>query len=252
MAEWKASLESRIGELTERKARLEKLCREAQDKYNYYLGNGPAEPDTTDIDKRMDALRTDLAVAKEAASTDNSERISALQGEINELNAQLAKREIMENAKQTIDTYRADNVKLMNSEAELIRQKAQLDEFSIKEIELAAEVINSSFNGVKFNFLAELGGSSEQGVRKTCVATYQGIEYDKLSGGQQIICDYLVSKSLRVINGWHYPQWTDEVCRVSNTIDRLREVFDFDLNEWQNIVLLTDDYAKLPVTYIKA
>ena len=252
MAEWKASLESRIGELTERKARLEKLCREAQDKYNYYLGNVPAEPDTTDIDKRMDALRTDLAVAKEAASTDNSERISALQGEINELNAQLAKREIMENAKQTIDTYRADNVKLMNSEAELIRQKAQLDEFSIKEIELAAEVINSSFNGVKFNFLAELGGSSEQGVRKTCVATYQGIEYDKLSGGQQIICDYLVSKSLRVINGWHYPQWTDEVCRVSNTIDRLQEVFDFDLNEWQNIVLLTDDYAKLPVTYIKA
>ena len=73
----------------------------------------------------------------------------------------------------------------------------------------------------------------------------------KLSGGQQIICDYLVSKSLREINGWKYPQWTDEVCRVSNSIDRLQEVFDFDINEWQNIVLLTDDYAKLSVEYLK-
>lgn len=256
MAEWKASLESRIGELNDRRAKLETLRKEAQDKYNYLLEHAPRDPDLyarrDEIDKQMSELETEAKAVREAENINNSERISALQGEINELNAQLAKKEIMENAKQTIDTYRADNVKLMNSEAELIRQKAQLDEFSIKEIELAAEVINSSFNGVKFNFLAELGGSSEQGVRKTCVATYQGIEYDKLSGGQQIICDYLVSKSLRVINGWHYPQWTDEVCRVSNTIDRLREVFDFDLNEWQNIVLLTDDYAKLPVTYIKA
>lgn len=255
MADWKASLESRIGELNDHKAKLENLRKEAQDKYNYLLGHAPRDPELYnrryEIDKEMGALETEAKAVREAASVDNSERKAALQNEINELNAQLAKRNILESAKQTIDNYRADNIKLMNTEAELIRQKAQLDEFSIKEIELAAEVINSSFHGIKFNFLAELGGASEQGVRKTCVATYQGIEYDKLSGGQQIICDYLVSKSLREINGWKYPQWTDEVCRVSNSIDRLQEVFDFDINEWQNIVLLTDDYAKLSVEYLK-
>lgn len=251
MAELKATLEIRIGELESRKVQLEKLLKEAEAKRDYLIDHAPAHADTAEIDKAIADLSEELANAKPTAAADTAERKAALQKEINSLNLELAKRDRIAELNREIETRRADNVKLMNAEAELIRQKAQLDEFSLKEIELAEGIINSHFGGVKFNFLAELGGASEQGVRKTCVATYQGIEYDKLSGGQQIICDYLVSKSLREINGWKYPQWTDEVCRVSNSIDRLQEVFDFDINEWQNIVLLTDDYAKLPVEYLK-
>ena len=251
MAETKTMFESRIGELESRKAHLEELLKQTEEKRDALIDHAPAHADTAEIDKAIADLSEELANAKPTAAADTAERKAALQKEINSLNLELAKRDRITELNREIETRRADNVKLMNAEAELIRQKAQLDEFSLKEIELAEGIINSHFGGVKFNFLAELGGASEQGVRKTCVATYQGIEYDKLSGGQQIICDYLVSKSLREINGWKYPQWTDEVCRVSNTIDRLQEVFDFDLNEWQNIVLLTDDYAKLSVEYLK-
>jgi DNA repair exonuclease SbcCD ATPase subunit len=251
MAETKTMFESRIGELESRKAHLEELLKQTEEKRDNLIDHAPKQADTAEIDKAIADLSAELANAKPTAAADTAERKAALQKEINSLNLELAKRDRIAELNREIETRRADNVKLMNAEAELIRQKAQLDEFSLKEIELAEGIINSHFGGVKFNFLAELGGASEQGVRKTCVATYQGIEYDKLSGGQQIICDYLVSKSLREINGWKYPQWTDEVCRVSNTIDRLQEVFDFDLNEWQNIVLLTDDYAKLSVEYLK-
>lgn len=251
MAETKTMFENCIGELESRKAQLEGLLKQMEAKRDNLIDHAPAHADTAEIDKAIADLSAELENAKPTAAADTAERKAALQNEINSLNLELAKRDRITELNREIETRRADNVKLMNAEAELIRQKAQLDEFSLKEIELAEGIINSHFGGVKFNFLAELGGASEQGVRKTCVATYQGIEYDKLSGGQQIICDYLVSKSLREINGWKYPQWTDEVCRVSNTIDRLQEVFDFDLNEWQNIVLLTDDYAKLSVEYLK-
>ena len=251
MAETKTMFESRIGELESRKAHLEELLKQMEEKRDALIDNAPKQADTAEIDKAIADLSAELENAKPTAAADTAERKAALQKEINSLNLELAERDRIAKLNHEIETRRADNVKLMNAEAELIRQKAQLDEFSLKEIELAEGIINSHFGGVKFNFLAELGGASEQGVRKTCVATYQGIEYDKLSGGQQIICDYLVSKSLREINGWKYPQWTDEVCRVSNSIDRLQEVFDFDINEWQNIVLLTDDYAKLSVEYLK-
>lgn len=251
MATTKALLEGRIGELTARRSELEKMLKETEIKRDYAVEHAPAAPDTAEIDNAIAELNAELVGIKSAANADNAERKAALQRDINALTAELAKRDYIANDELDIQNLRADNIKLMNAEAELIRQKAQLDEFSLKEIELAEGIINSHFGGVKFNFLAELGGASEQGVRKTCVATYQGIEYDKLSGGQQIICDYLVSKALRKINGWNYPQWTDEVCRVSNSIDRLQEVFDFDINEWQNIVLLTDDYAKLSVEYLK-
>lgn len=251
MAEQKAWLESGIAEVSAKKSELETELAGKKAEYEKLVAGKPDEADTEKIDKTIETLSAELSSIRETTPTDRAERVAEIRSEISDLAAELAHKEHIATLQKDIENRKADNVKLSNSDAELIRQKAQLDEFSIKEIELAESVINQSFGGVKFNFLAELGGASEQGVRKTCIATYQGIEYDKLSGGQQIICDYLVSKSLREINGWKYPQWTDEVCRVSNSIDRLQEVFDFDINDWQNIVLLTDDYAKLPVEYLK-
>lgn len=251
MAEQKAWLESGIEKVSAKKNELGKTLADKTEAYKALCAAKPTEPDTEKIDKSIETLTAELVSIRDKTPTDRTARVAEIRTEIADLTAQLTHRDHIEELKRGIEARKADIVKLSNSDAELIRQKAQLDEFSIKEIELAESVINESFGGVKFNFLAELGGTSEQGVRKTCVATYEGIEYDNLSGGQQILCDYLVSKNLRKIKGWKYPLWTDEVCRVSNSIDRLQEVFDFDLNEWQNIVLLTDDYAKLPVTYIE-
>ena len=141
---------------------------------------------------------------------------------------------------------------LANSDMELVRKAKELDEFSVKEILLASTIVNAAFGGrVKFNFFGELGGTTDKGFKKTCVATMDGIAYPNLSGGQQILCDYLVNSALRKILGWKAPLWVDELCRITNDVALIEKLVADTPVDNQCVCLVTKDNAKLPLALIK-
>ena len=141
---------------------------------------------------------------------------------------------------------------LANSDMELVRKAKELDEFSVKEILLASATVNAAFGSrVKFNFFEELGGTTDKGFKKTCVATMDGIAYPNLSGGQQILCDYLVNSALRKILSWKAPLWVDELCRITNDVALIEKLVADTPVDNQCVCLVTKDNAKLPFALIK-
>lgn len=75
--------------------------------------------------------------------------------------------------------------------------------------------------------------------------------YWGFSGGQQILCDYLVNVALREIMGRNVPLWIDEICRVTNDTEKIKQIFVEHPTDAQRICLVTTDGVTLPVTSVK-
>lgn len=207
--------------------------------------------------KRADIKKIELDIEMLKAPTtqaamSNANAINQLRSEIDEVSAELAKETRKAQVTERIKALRANNLELANADKQILTKSKQLDEFADKEVQLADRIINSVFGGaVKFNFFEELGGTSERGFKKTCIATMGGIAYDNLSGGQQILCDYLTNVVLRKILNVEAPLWVDEICRITNNKELIGNVLTPTANPWQTVVLVTKDNAKLPVVLVK-
>lgn len=203
------------------------------------------EKQIADLTAKADSLKN--ATAKRYSE----EREQEIRSKLDEIEAKLQQQKTLESLKVKVKERREESVKLANQYIHVVRMSNELDEFAVKEILLADRIINSAFEGIKFNFFELLGGSAEKAYKKTCTATMNGIAYDNLSGGQQILCDYLIGCGLRKITGKNVPVWVDEICRITSSEDKADVIFDFDGKEFQTIALLTQDGKKLPVSMVK-
>lgn len=203
------------------------------------------EKQIADLTAKADSLKN--ATAKRYSD----EREQEIRSKLDEIEATLQQQKTLESLKVKVKERREESVKLANQYINVVRMSNELDEFAVKEILLADQIINSSFDGIKFNFFELLGGSAEKAYKKTCTATMNGIAYDNLSGGQQILCDYLIGCGLRKITGNNVPVWVDEICRITSSEAKADVIFDFDGKEFQTIALLTQDGKKLPVSMVK-
>lgn len=203
------------------------------------------EKQIADLTAKADFLKN--ATAKRYSE----EREQEIRSKLDEIEAKLQQQKTLESLKVKVKERREESVKLANQYINVVRMSNELDEFAVKEILLADQIINSAFDGIKFNFFELLGGSAEKAYKKTCAATMNGIAYDNLSGGQQILCDYLIGCGLRKITGKNVPVWVDEICRITSSEAKADVIFDFDGKEFQTIALLTQDGKKLPVSMVK-
>lgn len=209
----------------------------------------PVPPNTTDLSAQIAELSEQLSKKSE---TDIDSSIAATKAELANLLSIYAGKKRRETVETRMGQLRQTIMNLANSDIELARKAKELDEFSVKEILLASTIVNAAFGGrVKFNFFEELGGTTDKGFKKTCVATMDGIAYPNLSGGQQILCDYLVNSALRKILGWKAPLWVDELCRITNDVALIEKLVSDTPADNQCVCLVTKDNAKLPIALIK-
>lgn len=221
----------------------------AQAKLKALQSNAPIPPDTSELAKEITKLSEQLD--KKDKKSFDAEIIEA-KSEFANLMLTYAGKKRLEEVDNRIARLQQTIVNLANADMALVRKAKELDEFSIKEIQLASETVNAAFGGrVKFNFFEELGGTTDKGFKKTCIATMDGIAYPNLSGGQQILCDYLVNSALRKILSWKAPLWVDELCRITNDVTVIRRLVADTPAENQRICLVTKDGAKLPVALVR-
>lgn len=211
----------------------------------------PVEPVFAESNAKLDELRAQLADTANPTKSVDAELQAAYQESLS-LAAKLASKTRLVTLRERLSATQQEVMKLADVDTELIRKSQELDDFAVKEIELASETINSAFGGiVKFNFFEELGGTTDKGYKKTCIAAMNGIAYPNLSGGQQILCDYLVNVALRGIMGRNVPLWIDEICRVTNDTEKIKQIFTEHPTDAQRICLVTTDGVTLPVTSVK-
>lgn len=221
----------------------------AQAKIKGLQDSVPVPPNTTDLSAQITELSEQLSKKSE---TDVDSDIAATKAELANLMAIYAGKKRRETVEARIGHLQQAIMNLANSDMELVRKAKELDEFSVKEILLASTIVNAAFGGrVKFNFFEELGGTTDKGFKKTCVATMDGIAYPSLSGGQQILCDYLVNSALRKILGWKAPLWVDELCRITNDVALIEKLVADTPVDNQCVCLVTKDNAQLPIVLIK-
>lgn len=211
----------------------------------------PIEPVFAESKAKLDKLRVQLADATNPTESVDAELQAAYRESLC-LTAKMAGKARLATLRERLSATQQEVMKLADTDIEPIRKSQELDDFAVKEIELASETINAAFGGiVKFNFFEELGGTTDKGYKKTCIATMNGIAYPNLSGGQQILCDYLANVALREIMGRNVPLWIDEICRVTNDTEKIKQIFVEHPTDAQRICLVTTDGASLPVTSVK-
>lgn len=221
----------------------------AQAKLKALQSNAPIPPDTSELAKEIAKLSEQLD--KKDKKSFDAEIIEA-KAELANLMLAYAGKKRLEEVDNRIAQLQQTIMNLANADMELVRKAKELDEFSIKEIQLASETVNAAFGGrVKFNFFEELGGTTDKGFKKTCIATMDGIAYPNLSGGQQILCDYLVNSALRRILDWKAPLWVDELCRITNDTAVIRQLVADTPTGNQCVCLVTKDGAELPVALVR-
>ena len=221
----------------------------AQAKIKALQDSAPVPPNTADLSAQIAELSERLL---EKSETDVDSDIAATKAELANLMSIYAGKKRRETVEARMGQLQQTIMNLANSDMELVRKAKELDEFSVKEILLASTIVNAAFDGrVKFNFFEELGGTTDKGFKKTCVATMDGIAYPNLSGGQQILCDYLVNSALRKILGWKAPLWVDELCRITNDVALIEKLVADTPADNQCVCLVTKDNAKLPIALIK-
>ena len=221
----------------------------AQAKIKALQDSAPVPPNTADLSAQIAELSEQLLKKSE---TDVDSDITAAKAELANLMSIYAGKKRREEVDNRIAQLQQTIMNLANSDMELVRKAKELDEFSVKEILLASATVNAAFGSrVKFNFFEELGGTTDKGFKKTCVATMDGIAYPNLSGGQQILCDYLVNSALRKILSWKAPLWVDELCRITNDVALIEKLVADTPVDNQCICLVTKDNAKLPIVLIK-
>lgn len=221
----------------------------AQAKIKALQDSAPVPPNTADLSAQIAELSERLLKKSE---TDVDSDIAATKAELANLTSIYAGKKRRETVEARMGQLQQTIMNLANSDMELVRKAKELDEFSVQEILLASTIVNAAFGGrVKFNFFEELGGTTDKGFKKTCVATMDGIAYPNLSGGQQILCDYLVNSALRKILGWKAPLWVDELCRITNDVALIEKLVADTPVDNQCVCLVTKDNAKLPIVLIK-
>lgn len=153
----------------------------------------------------------------------------------NEQKANKLKTEIEELKQSLIELAKADTVRVQKQNA--------LKLYIIAKAETASEIINNSFNGIKFRLFKINGGLAENPIEPTFEVIHEISGYATQSHGQKIYSDICIGIALRKLYGVNLFMFVDEIQSVT-------EPYDYP---FQTIELYTtaDDVTDIKATKIK-
>ena len=153
----------------------------------------------------------------------------------NEKKAIKLKSDIEELKKSLIELAKVDTVRVQKQNA--------LKLYIIAKAETASEIINNSFNGIKFRLFKINGGLAENPIEPTFEVIHEISGYASQSHGQKIYSDICIGIALRKLYGVNLFMFVDEIQSVT-------EPYDYP---FQTIELYTtaEDVTDIKATKIK-
>lgn len=143
------------------------------------------------IKQEIYSLESQIQSYKKEDTTELNNKKEELQGQLRELDKQLAHKEVNEKAKERIRELEEEEIKVSEKIAELEGLEILSEEFIRTKVELLEEKVNSKFKYVKFKmFKNQING----GLEETCEPCINGVPYSsnlnsaaKINAGLDII-----------------------------------------------------------------
>lgn len=162
-----------------------------QEKLNNFKTDTEEPEEIKYIKQEIYSLESQIRAYKKEDTTELNNKKEELQGQLRELDKQLAHKEVNEKAKERIRELEEEEIKLSEKIAELEGLEILSEEFIRTKVELLEEKVNSKFKYVKFKmFKNQING----GLEERCEPCINGVPYSsnlnsaaKINAGLDII-----------------------------------------------------------------
>lgn len=194
---------------------------------NAYLP--PAVPEVTDLpefEAQSSELHNQIAVLEaevasltvESASvrSELNEKIGVLRREMEALEGELAKRSLLDYARQREEALRMEARKTAEELEELDKQLFLCEEFIRFKVSYIEESINNKFQFTRFKLFQE---QVNGGLADCCEATYNGVPYSSLNNGMRINIGVDVIRTVSDHYGLRVPLVVDNAESVVDLLD---------------------------------
>lgn len=171
------------------------------------------------LDSRISALAQEVdGLQREGAAV--RERLdgqaAALRGEIADLDRQLAREEVLEQARRRQAELREDGRKTAQELETLDRQLTLCEDFTRYKVRYIEDTINHRFQMARFKLFDE---QIKGGLADCCEATYQGVPYGSLNNGMRINIGVDVIRTISEHYGLRVPLVVDNAESVVTLAD---------------------------------
>jgi DNA repair exonuclease SbcCD ATPase subunit len=206
-------------QLTTLTAEVEKLSEE-NTTVKAEIDTLPSEPDLSgnkdyqDYKASLTALEFALKETEESLTDTNTLKANLtsqkdkIQGEIDTVKSELAKKQSIEDAKDRVEELRAELKTATAKAAECERLEWEIEKFEKAKMNLLSEHINSKFKVVKWKLWRELKNG---GMEPYCVCQIHGIDYGEntTSTTERLMAGMDIVATLQDIYGVKAPIWLD-------------------------------------------
>lgn len=210
---------------------------------NELKGNIPTEEDTSEIEKQIADLQTEIANIDQTNTTKViRDKITELKIDYENVIRELSKKDNIEKITNRINDIKARDRELAIQDSERIAKKNALQKYTARKVGMVNDEVNKNFENVSYLFYHFLSASASKEYENICTVAMNGVDYDSMSSGQKVKANLYTNNSLRKILGLNIPQFVDDV-----VLSDLQN----DEKDWQTIYLLTNNNKKLNLTLVK-
>lgn len=209
-----------VAEAEKEAVRLEEALR------TYTPATQPVIVDLPDFEWQVNALRSQIAGLEteelrlsketEAIRTEITGKINGIRNEINSLDSELAKRSLLDYARQREEELRMEARKTAEELEELDKQLFLCEEFIRFKVSYIEESINNKFQLTRFKLFQE---QVNGGLADCCEATYNGVPYSSLNNGMRINIGVDVIRTVSEHYGLRVPLVVDNAESVVDLLD---------------------------------
>lgn len=221
-----AAVERREMYINEAVAAENEVARLTDELAHYVPGEQPEildlpgfQDQSSDLANRIHALEAEareLENESAAIRGEINEKIAALKDDLNKLDGELAKRALLDFARQREEELRQEAKKTAEALEALDKQLFLCDEFTRFKVCFIEDSINSKFRLARFRLFQE---QVNGGLSDCCEATYDGVPFGSLNNGMRINLGVDVIRTVSDHYGLRVPLFVDNAESVVDLLD---------------------------------
>lgn len=211
-SESKSQVLEQINDITEKgKAKRAEL--------NNHIVKGYTPKSLKELYAQIDKNTVELDSLHNQPTEKQNVELGVMLAEYSEICSKLSGQEKVKTLGVEIDKLQSDIRLLAKSDADRVRKQNALKDYIIAKAEMASEIINGAFNGIKFRLFKMNGGNAENPIEPTFEVIHEISGYASQSHGQRIYSDICIGIALRKLYGVDMFMFIDEIQSVTETYD---------------------------------
>ena len=221
-----AECDKKLAELKEQKSKYEKMIFVVTEKgkakrteLNTCIENGYKPTATDDIKNAITAKQAELDNLPKSSTEEKSAELQLALERYSALSSKLFGEQKVAELDKDIAKLQGELRELAQADADRVRKQNALREYIIAKAEMASEIINSAFSGIKFRLFKMNGGNAENPIEPTFEVIHEISGYASQSHGQKIYSDICIGIALRKLYGIDMFMFIDEIQSVTEPYD---------------------------------